>query len=62
MTEKTMEMIPDMRGIVETATRFKLPVHMVRQLVKNGKVQFVQSGSRKYYINQQSMIDYLEGK
>lgn len=56
----TIELLPDMRGIKETAERFNLPVHFIRQLVRTGKVKSVQAGSRKYYVNQQSMINYLE--
>ena len=62
MAENTVEMIPDMRGIVETAKRFGLPVHMVRRLVKEGKVKSVQAGSKKFYVNQASLIDYLNCK
>lgn len=57
-----LECLPDMRGIRETAERFNLPIHFVRQAVRTGRVKSVQAGSKKYYVNQQSMIDYLEGK
>lgn len=55
------EMIPDMRSIKETAVRFRLPVHLVRKLVLEKKVFAIQAGSKKYFINQQSMINYLNG-
>ena len=53
--------IPDMRSIKDTASRFGLPVHFVRQLVLDGKVYAVQAGKKKFYINQASVIDYLNG-
>ena len=53
------ELIPDMRGIKETAARFNLPPHLVRDLVITGKVTAIQAGRGKYYINQKSMIDFL---
>ena len=61
ITTELTEMIPDMRSIKETATRFRLPIHLVRQLVIDKKVYAIQAGSKKYFINQQSMIDYLSG-
>lgn len=59
--DKTICSVPDMRGITQTAERFGLPVHFVRQLVLTGKVISVRAGAKKYYVNQQSMIDYLNG-
>ncbi len=47
-----------MLTIKEAATKFNLPEHFVRQLVWQKKVKFVKAG-RKYLINQQSLIDYL---
>ena len=55
------ELIPDMRSIKETAARFRLPVHLIRQLVIEKKVYAIQAGSKKYFVNQQSMINYLNG-
>ena len=57
----TDEMLPDMRSVKETATRFKLPVHFVRQAVLSGAVVAVQAGRKKYFVNQQSMANYLNG-
>ena len=53
--------IPDMRSITETAERFRLPVHFVRQLVLDKKIVAVQAGSRKYLVNQESLALYLNG-
>lgn len=51
--------LPDMRGIPDTSKRFGLPEHLVRQLVISKKVVAIQAGRGKYYINQASMINYL---
>lgn len=59
---KRDEDIPDMRGIKETAARFRLPEHFVRALALKGQIVAVRAGSRKIYINQQSMVDFLNGK
>ena len=57
----TDDMLPDMRTIRQTAERFRLPVHFVRQAVKNGDVVAVQAGRKCFYVNQASMIAYLNG-
>ena len=53
--------IPVMLGIREAADRFGLPVHFVRELVKSRRVYAVQAGSKKYFINQASLISFLTG-
>lgn len=54
------EIIPDMRKVKPTAHRFGLPEHLVRQLVYTGKIVFIRAGAKgTIYINQQSMINYL---
>lgn len=58
MTSSTVN-LPDMRGIRETAERSGLPEHLVRQWVITGKVVAVRAGRGKYYVNQQSLIDFL---
>jgi len=55
------ESIPVMLGVRETAEKFGLPVHMVREAVRLGYVYSVRAGSRKIYINQSSMISWLSG-
>lgn len=52
---------PEMLSIKETAYRFNLPVHFIRQLVTERKVYAVQAGSRKFYVNADSVTDYLSG-
>lgn len=58
----TVDLIPDMRGIRETAERFNLPVNFVRSLVREGKVVAVQAGRKKYFVNQASVIRFLNGE
>ncbi len=53
--------IPVMLGIKETAARFGLPVHFIRSLVSGGCVKWVQAGSKKIYVNQGSVIAFLNG-
>ncbi|MBR6393905.1 MAG: helix-turn-helix domain-containing protein [Ruminococcus sp.] len=50
--------IPDMRGVKETAAHFNIAVHHARQLALTGKVKAVRAGNR-ILINQQSVIDYF---
>lgn len=57
----TDEMIPDMRSIAETAARFHMPVHFVRQAALSGAVVSVRAGKKKIYVNQKSFADYLNG-
>lgn len=58
----TQQEIPRMLSIRETADLFNLPVHFVRSLVAEGKVFSVQAGSRKYYVNSDSVTAFLNGK
>lgn len=58
----TDELLPDMRSIKETAERFRLPAHFVRHLVLSGAVVSVQAGKKKYFVNQASVIAYLNGE
>jgi len=53
--------IPSMLTIVETATRFNLPTHMVRQLCVTGTIKTVKAG-KKYLINEKLFLDYLNCK
>lgn len=57
-----VDMVPDMRSVKETAARFGLPVHFIRQAVADGRIYAVQAGSKKYYVNQASVIAYLNGE
>ena len=57
----TDELLPDMRGVKETAARFGMPVHFVRQAALSGAVVSVRAGKKKLYINQKSFCDYLNG-
>lgn len=61
-TTKTQEDIPVMLSIRGAAERFGLPVHFMRQLVADKKVYAIQAGSRKFYINSDSVTDYLAGR
>lgn len=58
----TQKDTPVMLSIKETADRFKLPVHFIRSLVADRKVYAVQAGSRKFYLNADSVTDYLSGR
>lgn len=58
----TDEMLPDMRSINDAAQAVKLPVNFIRRLVLDGKIKAVQAGRKKYYVNMQSLIDYLNGE
>lgn len=60
-TPITTEEIPVMLSLKETAIRFNLPVHFVRTLVANRSIYAVSNG-RKFFVNQQSVADYLNGK
>lgn len=51
------ELIPRMGSIKETAKEFHLPVHMIRVLVSEGKVAHI--GTKKIYVNWESLIAYL---
>lgn len=53
--------IPTMWGIKEAAEKTGLPVHFIRALVWDHKIRFVQAGSKKIFINAQSLADYLNG-
>lgn len=53
------EMIPDMRGVRETAEHFGIARHFVRKLALSGKVKACRAGN-KILINQQSVADYFE--
>lgn len=57
-----MEKIPEMKSITETASAFHLPVHFIRRAVLDGKIYAVQAGSRKFYVNQASVREYLTGR
>jgi excisionase family DNA binding protein len=50
--------IPIMLKIHEAATKFNLSYHFTRQLVLQKKVKYVKAG-KKYLVNEQSLIDYL---
>lgn len=50
--------IPDMRGVKETAAHFGIAVHYARQLALTGRVKAVRAGS-KILINQQSVASYF---
>lgn len=53
-----MEKIPTMKSIIECSEIVGLAKYHVRQLVLQGKVKYVRSGS-KYLVNVDSLIDYL---
>lgn len=52
---------PEMIGIRQAAERTGLPVHFIRECVKRGDVVAVQAGSKKIFINADSLRRYLNG-
>ena len=54
--------VPVMLSIKDTAERFGLPVHMIRQAVASGAVYSVRSGSKKFWVNQDSVVRWLSGE
>ena len=54
--------LPEMIGIREAAGRTNLPVHFIRELVRRGDVVAVQAGSKKFFINADSLRRYLNGE
>jgi excisionase family DNA binding protein len=48
-----------MKGVAQTAHDAGVPVHFVRQLVKQNKISFVMAG-KKALINWDGFLDYLE--
>jgi len=58
MNEKPRN-IPTMKGVAQTAHDAGVPVHFVRQLVKQNKISFVMAG-KKALINWDGFLDYLE--
>ena len=53
--------IPVMLSIKEVAEKYRLPVHFVREAVRQKLVYSVQAGSRKIYINEASVVRWLSG-
>lgn len=54
------ERIPRMGSIKETAEVFGLPAHLIRMLVAEKKVAYIQAGKKKFYVNQDSLARYLD--
>lgn len=54
------ERIPRMGSIKETADRFGLPAHLIRSLIEDGKVAYIRAGRKKFYVNQDSLVKYLD--
>lgn len=54
------ERIPRMGSIKDTAKMFGLPVHLIRSLIEEGKVAYIQAGKKKFYVNQDSLVKYLD--
>ncbi len=52
--------VPRMETITTTAEILHLPVHFVREKVKNGEVVAVKAG-RRYLVNIDKFIEYLNG-
>lgn len=53
------KIIPDMRGVKETAENFGIAQHYARQLALSGKVKAVRIGRGKILINQQSVAEFF---
>lgn len=51
--------VPEMSGVKETAERFGISQHYVRQLALSGAVKAVRVGRGKILVNVQSMADYF---
>lgn len=51
--------VPEMLGIKETAEKFGISKHYVRQLALSGAVKAVRAGRGKILINVQSVTDYF---
>lgn len=52
---------PEMISIKEAAGRTGLPVHFIRECVRRGDVVAVQAGTKKFFVNADSLRAYLNG-
>lgn len=53
--------IPVMWSIKEVHEKTGLPIHFIRAMIRENKVRYVQAGSKKFFINAQSLADFLNG-
>lgn len=53
--------IPELRTIRQLAKETSIPEHLIRSLVKQGKVRYVMAGNRAYVLKQ-SLFDFLSGE
>ena len=56
-----MQNIPRMRSINELAEETGLSYRFLRDLIRDGKIQYVKTG-RKFLINVESLTAYLNGE
>lgn len=54
-----IDIFPQMISIQQAASSTGLPVHLLRTLIRAHKIAYIRSGSKKFWINAESLRAYL---